>query len=532
MQSHKTDEKTRRPATRPATAKILSALAVFTILCSAELHAAITKGPVLLRLYPGRAAVMWETDIAGEGKVAYGRGEQLNYRILTRPDRLEYRTHNGQEKTAFIHKSWLVNLKPGCAYSYRIIADDAQSDIYTFHTPGADANRTTFVVYGDTRTNTDIHRKIVEQIIDADVDFVVHTGDLVSNGDDYSVWGPQFFDVVKGLAESTPMYIAKGNHEGRNGNYERLLLPGGERNNYTFDSGPVHYFCADNYSRTLATRNLIDSIATELRTSQARWKFVSYHIPSVNFGGHFSDWGSPEVFDSFAKAGADFVITGHSHQYERFRPFKPAKGTKGSFVTYITAGGGAAPLYSVTATAYHAVAKSIHHFCLFKVAGSKLSMDAIDVNGAVFDHLELTRTDGALDRQYLQQAVPTKLVYFHQLLHRTLPVPLAAQPRKGQPFAVEYKVSVPPLPDSVELTFSLSCDEGDYKPGESRTVTIPKTGGPAAVRLDATALVEAGKQPIQRRALQPLNPPLRLDCRYRIGKIQQTVSCEVTAKSE
>jgi len=226
------------------------------------------------------------------------------------------------------------------------------------------------------------------------------------------------------------------------------------------------------------------------------------------------------------------VITGHSHQYERFRPFKPAGGTKGGFVTYITAGGGAAPLYSVTKTAYHAVAKSIHHFCLFKVAGSKLSMDAIDVNGTVFDHLELSKAGGALDSRYLQQAVDTKLIYFHQLLHRTLPVSLAAQPRKGQSFAVEYKVSVPPLPAAAELTFSLGCGEGDYKTGESQTVTIAKAGGPVAVKLDATALVEAKKPLIRYRAMQPLNPPLLLNCSYKVGKIQESITHQVTAKSE
>jgi predicted phosphodiesterase len=392
--------------------------------------ARITKGPFLLRAYQNRAAVMWETDTQGAGKLLYCTNikEKPNH-IVTEPQPLQYETrhdpNNIVKKTVFIHKTWLENLQPGRPYFYRIIDSESKSDFYSFRTVPADTNEVTFVVYGDSRTYPKTHRKIVEQIAKKNVDFVVHTGDLVTNGDHYDQWGPQFFEPLKGLSESVPVYIAKGNHEGYNGNFEKLLIPPGEKNNFAFDYGPLHYFCADNIAKGLNPKELLEQIASDIKSSKAQWKFISYHIPSLNLGGHWSNWGSPEVFGVFADAGVDFVITGHSHQYERFHPVAPPRlpvgrqawGRGGSFVTYITSGGGGGPLYGVEPTIYHARAKKMHHSCWFHIKADKLTMDAIDINGNIIDHLEVTKTNGKLNRQYLETAVSAEEVQSYRDAH-------------------------------------------------------------------------------------------------------------------
>jgi len=253
------------------------------------------------------------------------------------------------------------------------------------------------------------------------VDFVVHTGDLVSSGDNYEQWGPQFFQPLKGFAETVPFYIAKGNHEGNKGNYEKLLIPEGENNNFSFDYGPLHYLCVDNVSRGLNSKEQLSLIAADASSSNAKWKFVSYHVPSLNFGGHWSAWGYPDALPTLAKAGIDFVLTGHSHQYERFWPVAPPSDTDGSYVTYITSGGGGAPLYDVQKSLYHAKAEKIYHFCLFEIKGDKLTMDTIDIEGNVIDHLEVTKTNGQLNEEYLQTAVPMETVQVYQDLYRKRP---------------------------------------------------------------------------------------------------------------
>jgi hypothetical protein len=105
------------------------------------------------------------------------------------------------------------------------------------------------------------------------------------------------------------------------------------------------------------------------------------------------------------KPGVDFVISGHSHLYERFRPVAPSLANY-RYVTYITSGGGGASTHDIRPTAYHAAAKAVRHFCVFRIDGDSVVMDAVDENGRVIDHLQVTRENGRLGNRYLQAAVP------------------------------------------------------------------------------------------------------------------------------
>ncbi len=130
----------------------------------------------------------------------------------------------------------------------------------------------------------------------------------------------------------------------------------------------------------------------------------------------------------------NFVVAGHSHLYERFRPVEPAG--KGGHVTYITSGGGGAPLYDVEPAIYHACAKAVYHFCLFHIKGDTLVMDTIDIDGRIIDHLEVTKSRGRLNKQYLWTAVPAGGIQLHQLLHENLDVVVSEVPEKDRPFVV------------------------------------------------------------------------------------------------
>jgi len=388
------------------------------ILTAGTCFAKITKGPFLLCVGQNRAAVMWESDSPGPGKISYSK------QVETTPEKIEYQLSQDPNSTkiVFLHKTWLEGLQPGKVYSYRITGGGSEGKTYSFRTQSADTDEVKFAVYGDCRTYPDRHRKIVELMIKQGVDFVVVTGDLVTRGERYEQWGPQFFEPLKGLAESVPVYAIKGNHDlSKQSYFEKLLVPPGQTANFSFDYGPVHYYCGDNY--TASETELLSLIASDLNSSTQPWKFVGYHEPSLNFGGHWSDWGYPDALATLAKADADFVITGHSHLYERFRPLAPPAGTGGNFVTYITSGGGGAELYDTEPSIYHADMRKINHFCLFHIKGDKLTMDTIDIAGRVIDHLEITKTNGTLNEQYLLTAVPMEAVQMHQTSRRNKPAP-------------------------------------------------------------------------------------------------------------
>ena len=87
---------------------------------------------------------------------------------------------------------------------------------YGFRTFPVGPRRITFIVYGDSRTNADRHRKVIQAIQrEKDIDFVLHTGDLVTDGTDASEWVPQFFQPAGGLMRRVPFYTELGNHRGR-----------------------------------------------------------------------------------------------------------------------------------------------------------------------------------------------------------------------------------------------------------------------------------------------------------------------------
>jgi hypothetical protein len=293
----------------------------------------------------------------------------------------------------------------------------------------------------------------------------------------------------------------------------------------------VHYSCGDNADEDSDPEELLNWITDDAGGSRALWKFVSYHMPSINFGGHWSEWGHPDAMPALAEAGVDFVVTGHSHQYERFYPIIPPEGTNGSFVTYITSGGGGAPLRELSPSVYHAKAKRIEHFCLFHIKANKLTMDAIDINGRVIDHLEISKTGERLNEEYLQTAIPRQAVGLHHALRSGL-LPLSEEPQKGRAFTVEYEVSVPELPESVDVTFEFRSRPGSYELPEPKTIVIPKSGLTFSTEVKITPLVDIEVFMDDDDELLLIGPPLWFDCSYQIGGIQAEFSRPVFLEFE
>jgi predicted phosphodiesterase len=487
--------------------------------------ARITKGPALLRVYQDRAAIMWENDIEGPCKVYYSTSTGQTDHVVSPGQKIQYMSDKqGKDiKTVFIHKVWLDDLEPGQSYTYYIAGPSLQSQTYQFQTVPANAHEVRFIVYGDCRNQNEIHRKLAQLMMNQRVNFIVNIGELDINGDDYSQWGPQFFEPLKGLIESVPIYTVKGNHEGKVGNYEKLLVPAGEENNFGFDYGPIHYFCADNSSKGLKEQTQLNLIVADAQNSRAIWKFVSYHEPSLNFGGYWSNWAQRQALAAFAKADVDSVITGHSHQYERFRPVEPPE-SGGGYVTYITSGGGGAPLYEIQPSLYHACAKSVYHFCIFHIKDNTLTMDTIDINGSTIDHVEITKSHGMPNKQYRWTAVPMDAVLLHRQLHTVLTKPLAAIPQKDQPFTITYKLSVPTLQQAALLSFELKSDRDMYQlPEQAKLVSIPPQGGDVEVELTITPLVDVTLAKDNPAGGRQFVPSLWVNCEYRFGPGRQLV---------
>ena len=484
----------------------------------------LTKGPMLLRAETGRAALMFESDRPARAQVFWSEaGQSQPMSLSSYPIDINYRLGE-LPIMRFVHKVWLEGLRPAAEYKYYILEHrmTEPSPTYTFRTPKGRDEAVRFAVYGDCRSFAEQHRRIIQRIIQEGVNFVVVTGDLVGDGNQYEKWSEEFFDPLKGLAESVPIYALKGNHDqSKEGYFEKLLVPPGENSSFSFNYGSVHYWCGDNYSEEAG--KLLAMMEQDIKSSRGGWLFVSLHEPSLNLGGHYSTWGYPQALPTFSRTGVDFVVTGHSHIYERFRPLAPPKDTKGSFVTFITTAGGGAPLHESGTSEYLAQGLSRHHFCLFEVTPQKVQLRVIDIDGAVIDQLEVTKQGGQPNKAYTDTAVPMELIQLYQdLRHCVFKAPV--RPRKQESFEMAASLSAPSIKTAVKAILKLRCAEGTYKVGPEKTVEILPVGGMAQVRFSVQALVDT-KAAGQRARL--LDPALWIDCHYEISQGSGDISWPV-----
>ena len=99
--------------------------------------------------------------------------------------------------------------------------------------------------------------------------------------------------------------------------FDYFSLPGNERY-YDFVQGPVHFFILDSDPRELdgVASNSIQAqwLQSRLTSSISRWQVVVFHHAAYSSGTHGS---STYMRWPFAAWGADVVLSGHDHTYER-----------------------------------------------------------------------------------------------------------------------------------------------------------------------------------------------------------------------
>jgi hypothetical protein len=167
-----------------------------------------------------------------------------------------------------------------------------------------------------------------------DVDFIVTLGDnnypdgeaetIDDNiGQYYQAYIHPYYGRYGAGAAENRFWPALGNHDWNTGSIEPYLqyftLPGNERY-YELERGPVHLFVLDSdgqepdgQTKDSAQADWLRSLMT---TSTAPWKLVFMHHPP--YSSTFRR-GTEEMRWPFAEWGADAVLAGHDHTYERFQ---------------------------------------------------------------------------------------------------------------------------------------------------------------------------------------------------------------------
>src|ERR1035441_8007931 len=110
------------------------------------------------------------------------------------------------DKTAPVlraQRATFTGLIRGTTYYYQAFAGEAGRG--SFKTPPMGEAQFQFVVYGDTRTRHEVHREVIASVLKySNPDFVLHTGDLVADGNVPSM-SPISVDAGRRKFKSPPM---------------------------------------------------------------------------------------------------------------------------------------------------------------------------------------------------------------------------------------------------------------------------------------------------------------------------------------
>lgn len=244
----------------------------------------------------------------------------------------------------------------------------------------------TMIIYGDSRSNHEIHSKIIECILTLDPVAVFHTGDLVYNGKNEEHWSI-FNSIVADLLKQAPLYPAIGNHElGTLQIQQELELPNGGKW-YSVDLQGIHFVMLDVVSDYKKGSEQYLWLENDLRVQPENTAFtvVITHYPFYTTGFHRTEIDKlrNELIPLFKEYGVDIVFSGHNHAYER---------CMADDIYYITTAGGGAPLYNQKAPEdFSQLFIKTFHFCTLNMHGDSLIVHAVDTNMNVIDDFYLLK---------------------------------------------------------------------------------------------------------------------------------------------
>jgi 3',5'-cyclic AMP phosphodiesterase CpdA len=302
------------------------------------------------------------------------------------PDKLDHRA-----PVLHAEKITFTGLEVGKVYYYDVGQGEAGRG--SFKTPPKPGDPFRFLVYGDTRTRHDVHRRVVARILEGErPDFALHTGDLVENGADQALW-PIFFEIEHELLRHTAFFPSLGNHE-RNDKqfYEFFDMP---LPYYSFNWGNAHFVVMDSDIANVAdtpsarqafwdtqTRWLEEDLA---KNQTAAFRFVAAHHPPMSAVSNRqgSNKEMTALMPLFEKYHVTAGLFGHDHNYQHYLK---------NGIHYVITGGGGAPLYDVDLPPKDMLIKAIRveNFVCVSVNGNTAKVETRSIDGSLLDAFELS----------------------------------------------------------------------------------------------------------------------------------------------
>ncbi|PKN22046.1 MAG: hypothetical protein CVU65_15700 [Deltaproteobacteria bacterium HGW-Deltaproteobacteria-22] len=376
------------------------------------------RRPYVQNVTPTGLSLLWET----------ARNETFTATLRSLASAVSWEQVSGPARH---HEVRFEGLVPSSSYEYAISTSSGTFRAVVRTAPEGD-QPFTFLVYGDTRNGHGIHKTLAQIMAFDDAEFVIHTGDFVSDGLRNDKWN-QFLEYSWPLMRRLPLYPTLGNHENafesgadnfrqifsvpENSPYPEMV--------YTFTWGNSRFFVIDSNKpfigapQTAWLRTQLSETALDPRI---RHLFVSVHHSPYSSGPHgpnqeLLDSG---LVDDLRRYGVDMTFSAHDHLYER--------GLVDGLTYIITAGGGAPIYYVKENLPTSLVTEPVHHYCRVHVDGDRVELSAWRMDGSLLDYVQLRKSDSPKGR-----ATGIEVVNTFRRPARDAPGPPTAPPGTQKP---------------------------------------------------------------------------------------------------
>ena len=233
-----------------------------------------------------------------------------------------------------------IELVPYTTYEY-YAADKGigvKTDVARLRTKDTTSTNFTFAHVADTQEYPEYFSSVLQSVA-GDVDFLVHTGDVVETSKYESEW-KEMLDGNFEYLSSIPVQAISGNHEttyknGSNETYKHFNYSIPEQATslgfyYSFVYGNVKFIMlnTNDLTNNQLKADQYNWLISELQSNTATWTIVAMHNPIYSAGRYGSDPNRnfialalrEQLQGVFAEYGVDFVLQGHDHVVSRTKP--------------------------------------------------------------------------------------------------------------------------------------------------------------------------------------------------------------------
>jgi len=237
------------------------------------------------------------------------------------------------------------------------------------------------VVYGDSRTNKEIHQKIVNNFIKLNPVAVFNTGDLVFLSNSKNDWS-DFLEVTKAIREKTSYFPVIGNHEKKSSKfYDYFKIPGNKKW-YSVEIKDIVFISLNSNESLKPGSEQYMWLENNLKNISSKMNVVLLiHHPPFSSGSHKEDPKKLQksIIQLIDKYNVSAVFSGHNHMYERLEK---------SGIVYVVTGGGGAPLHkSKHKSNYSKIVDICYNYCYLSEDTSDIKISAFNINNQIIDSI-------------------------------------------------------------------------------------------------------------------------------------------------